>query len=93
MTRLPRMRALAPAVVAAAAAALAASTVDAAIAELEEDEAEREQRRIDREPRGAAAGRLQCGGCRRFLIAANEECSNCGFRNDYRGRRNVGGYA
>ncbi len=92
MTRLPHMRTLAPAVIAAAAAALAASTVDSAIADLEEEDAERERRRIEREARGASAGRLRCGGCRRFLIAANEECS-CGFRNDVRGRRNVGGYA
>jgi hypothetical protein len=92
MTRLPRMRTIAPAVIVAAAAALAASTVEAAIEELQDEEALRERRRIEREPRGASVGRMQCGGCRRFLIAANEECS-CGFRNDVRGRRNVGGYA
>ncbi|MEN3280065.1 MAG: hypothetical protein V7607_1205 [Solirubrobacteraceae bacterium] len=34
----------------------------------------------------------QCGGCRKPILATNEQCG-CGFANDLRGRRNLGGYA
>lgn len=36
--------------------------------------------------------RLHCGGCHRFIPAANTHCG-CGFLNDLRGRRNVGGWS
>jgi len=42
--------------------------------------------------RGAAPDRMRCGGCRRFVGAANEACG-CGFVNDIRGRRNHGRWA
>ena len=34
----------------------------------------------------------QCGGCSKPIWSTNHECQ-CGFVNDIRGRRNVGGYA
>jgi len=34
----------------------------------------------------------QCGGCRKPITATNEHCKGCGFANDLRGRRNLGGY-
>jgi hypothetical protein len=36
--------------------------------------------------------RMRCGGCRRYIPAANTHCG-CGFVNDMRGRRNIGGYS
>jgi hypothetical protein len=67
------------------------ATIADAIDELNADWAEIERRRVLREHRRNVAQTHQCGGCRRFLRAVNERCS-CGFNNDIRGRRNVGGY-
>lgn len=89
---LPRIAPIKRSALAAAVAMLDLSPRDDAIAELEQDERDRERRRIERQARGGSAGRLRCGGCRRWLIATNEHCKNCGFVNDIRGRRNHGGY-
>jgi hypothetical protein len=90
--RLPRIRPITRAAIGAALVALDASGREEAMDDLEQEALARERRRIEREGRGSSAGRLRCGGCRRWLRAANEHCG-CGFRNDIRGRRNVGGYA
>lgn len=56
-------------------------------------EMRRECNRARREHRRSGAGMtLRCGGCQRFIRAANAACQ-CGFVNDIRGARNHGGYA
>lgn len=66
--------------------------VDEAIAQLQSDDQEREGRRTLRENRHVGGRNHQCGGCSKFLRAINEDCERCGFHNDIRGRRNMGGY-
>jgi hypothetical protein len=49
--------------------------------------------RLKRADRSADSGhRMRCGGCRRWVRSARENCS-CGFANDIRGGRNRGGFA
>jgi bacterioferritin-associated ferredoxin len=68
------------------------ASIEDAIAELNADWAKIEHARALRAVRRNVGRTHQCGGCQRFLRAVNERCS-CGFNNDIRGRRNVGGYA
>lgn len=75
-----------------ARAALRNATIANAIRELDNGARDREVRRLLRQPRGAVGyGPPRCGGCRRWLASTRERCS-CGFNNDVRGARNLGGY-
>ena len=94
MIELPRLMPIPRAAIGAALGVLDRCSREEALAELEHEDKTREIRRIEREEgRGRSNDRrLRCGGCRRWLIAVNEHCGNCGFHNDIRGRRNTGGY-
>lgn len=65
--------------------------VDDAIEQLQSEANGLEARRALRENRHVGGRNHQCGGCSKFLRAINEDCA-CGFHNDIRGRRNMGGY-
>ncbi len=68
------------------------ATVDEAIEQLRVEDEGRWERRAIRENRHAMSGRHHmCGGCSKPLRAVNENCP-CGFNNNIRGRRNLGGY-
>jgi hypothetical protein len=89
---LPRLDPIPRAAIGAALMALDQSSREEALEALEDDELAREVRRLEREGGGRSNGhRLRCGGCQRWLAAANQACG-CGFHNDIAGRRNRGGY-
>jgi predicted PP-loop superfamily ATPase len=66
--------------------------VEEAIAQLQSEAESAEERRTLCENRHVGGRNHQCGGCSKFLRAINEDCERCGFHNDIRGRRNLGGY-
>jgi hypothetical protein len=63
-----------------------------AVQELEGATDRRLAREASKRGRGKSSSVGQCGGCRKPITATNEHCSQCGFANDLRGRRNHGGY-
>lgn len=65
--------------------------VDDAIEQLQSEAEQLADRRELRRIRRTRVRTFQCGGCSKFLRAINEDC-DCGFHNDIRGRRNMGGY-
>lgn len=56
-----------------------------------EEDMRRWTRKARRDTRRVGAGPLRWGGCQRFIPATNHACG-CGFSNDIRGGRNLGGW-